>query len=96
MLDELQLSTLEVRRDRSSLLFFHKTLCGIMSIEKDKYLTPSQRTRYTRSSHNSQYCRPVGGGDGTLIFSYIHVRRLGSFFGVQIFEFQYFWGFSEK
>ena len=35
-----------------------------------------------------------GGGGGTLIFSYI--RRLGSFFGVQNFEFHYFWGFSEK
>ena len=34
------------------------------------------------------------GGGGTLIFSYI--RRLGSFFGVQNFDFQYFWGFSEK
>ena len=33
-------------------------------------------------------------GGGTLIFSYI--RRLGSFFGGQNFEFQYFWGFSEK
>ena len=31
---------------------------------------------------------------GTLIFSYI--RRLGSFFGVLNFEFQYFLGFSEK
>ena len=31
---------------------------------------------------------------GTLIFSYI--RMLGSFFGVQKFEFQYFLGFSEK
>ena len=31
---------------------------------------------------------------GTLIFSYI--RRLGPFFWVQNFEFQYFWGFSEK
>ena len=31
---------------------------------------------------------------GTLIFSYI--CRLGSFFGVQNFEFQYFLGFSEK
>ena len=30
----------------------------------------------------------VWGGGGTLIFSYI--RRLGSFFGVQKFEFQYF------
>ena len=27
-------------------------------IDKDKYLTPSQSTRSTRSSHNSQYCRP--------------------------------------
>ena len=35
-----------------------------------------------------------GGGAGTLIFSYI--RRLGPFLGGQIFEFQYFWGFSEK
>ena len=31
---------------------------------------------------------------GTLIFSYI--RRLGSFLGVQNFEFQYFLLFSEK
>ena len=31
---------------------------------------------------------------GTLIFSYM--RRLGSFFGVQNFEFQYLRGFSEK
>ena len=35
------------------------------------------------------------GGD-TLIFSYIRIHRLGSFFGVQNFEFQYFLGFSEK
>ena len=55
MLDELQWPTLEARRDQSSLLFFH---CGTMSIDKDKYLTPSQSTRSTRSSHNSQYCRP--------------------------------------
>ena len=34
-----------------------------------------------------------GGGGGTLIFSYI--RRLRTFWGVQNFEFQYFWG-SEK
>ena len=30
---------------------------GTMSIDKDKYLTPSQSTRSTRSSHNSQCCR---------------------------------------
>ena len=35
-----------------------------------------------------------GGGGGTLIVLYI--RRLGSFFWVQIFEFQYLLGFSEK
>ena len=38
--------------------------------------------------------KPEGGGGGTLVFSYI--SRLGSFFGVQNFEFQYFLGFSEK
>ena len=58
MLDELQWPTLEARRDQSSLLFFHKIHCGTMSIDKDKYLAPSQSTRSTRSSHNSQYCRP--------------------------------------
>ena len=58
MLDELQWPTLEARRDQSFLLFFHKIHCGIMSIEEDKCLTTYQRTRSTRSSHNSQYCRP--------------------------------------
>ena len=37
---------------------------------------------------------PPGGGGGIQIFSYI--RWLGSFLGVPNFEFQYFWGFSEK
>ena len=36
----------------------------------------------------------LGGGGGTLIFSY--TCRLWPFFWGQIFEFQYFWGFSEK
>ena len=49
-------SGLEARRDQSSLLFFHKIHCETMSIDKDKYLTPSQNTGSTRSSHNSQYC----------------------------------------
>ena len=38
--------------------------------------------------------RPYTPRGGTLIFSYI--RRLGPFFLGQIFEFQYFLGFSEK
>ena len=58
MLDELQSPTVEARRDQSSLLFFHKIYCGTMSIDKDKYLTLSQCTISTRSSHSSQYCRP--------------------------------------
>ena len=39
---------------------------------------------------------PSGGGGGVeaLIFSYI--RRLGTFFWVQNFDFQYFLGVSEK
>ena len=38
--------------------------------------------------------RSPGGGRDTLIFSY--KRRLGPFFGVQNFEFQYFWGVFRK
>ena len=35
-----------------------------------------------------------GGAGGTLIFS--HIRRLGPFFGVQILNFNIFWGFQKK
>ena len=42
MLDERQWPTLEVRIDQSSLPFFHKNLCGIMSFDKDKYLVAGQ------------------------------------------------------
>ena len=38
--------------------------------------------------------RAGGRGGGTLKFSY--KRRLGLFFWVQKFEFQYFWGFQKK
>ena len=34
MLDELQWPTLEARMDKSSLPFFHKIHCGIMSFDK--------------------------------------------------------------
>ena len=37
---------------------------------------------------------PREGGGGTLIFSYI--PKLGPFFGVPNFEFQYFWGVLKK
>ena len=52
MLDELEWSSLEARRDQSSLLLFYKIHCGAVSIEKDKYMTPAHR-----SSHSAQYCR---------------------------------------
>ena len=69
MLDELQWPTLAAWGDQSSLLFLHKIHCGTVSIDKDKYLTPSQRTRSARSSHNSQYCRPQTYIDTLFFFS---------------------------
>ena len=57
MLDELEWPSLEARRDRSSLLLFHKIHSGAVSIEKDKYLTPARSLKPTRSSHSAQYCR---------------------------------------
>ena len=45
-------------RDQTSLLLFHEIHCRTMSIDKDKYSTPSHRSKLTRSSHNFQYCRP--------------------------------------
>ena len=57
MLDELERPSLEARRDRSSLLLFHKIRSGAESIEKDKYLTPSHSLKSTRSPHSAQYCR---------------------------------------
>ena len=57
MLDELEWPSLEARRDRSSLLLFHKIQCGAGSVYKDKYLTPAHSLKSTRSSHNAQYCR---------------------------------------
>ena len=57
MLDELEWPSLEARRDRPSLLLFHKIHSGAVSIEKDKYLTPARSLKSTRSSHSAQYCR---------------------------------------
>ena len=57
MLDELEWPSLEARRDRSSLLLFHKIHSGAVSLEKDKYPTPARSLKPTRSSHSAQYCR---------------------------------------
>ena len=48
MLDELEWSSLKARKDRSSLLLFHKIHSGDVSIEKDKYLTPANSLKSTR------------------------------------------------
>ena len=56
MLDELEWPSLEARRDRSSLLLFHKRHSGAESIAKDKYLTPAHSLKSTRASHSAQYC----------------------------------------
>ena len=37
-----------------------------------------------------------GGGGGGGYSEILYMRRLGLFFLVQNFEFQYFWGFSKK
>ena len=57
MIDRLEWPSLEARRDRSSLLLFHKTPSGNVSVEKDKYLTPAHSLKSTRASHSAQYCR---------------------------------------
>ena len=57
MLNELQWSTLEARREQSSLTFFYKIRAGTVALDKDKYLTPAPNIRRTRASHESQYTR---------------------------------------
>ena len=57
MLNELEWPSLEARRDRSSLLLFHKIHSGDVSIEKDKYLTTAHSLKTTMASHSAQYCR---------------------------------------
>ena len=57
MLGKLKWPPLEARRDRSSLLLFHKMHSGAVSIEKDKYLTPAHSLKTTRASHSAKYCR---------------------------------------
>ena len=52
MLDELEWPSFEAQRDQSYLLLFHMNLCGALSIEKDKYMTPAYSLKTTRSSHN--------------------------------------------
>ena len=41
MLSELEWPSLEARREQFSLTFFYKIHSGIVSINKDRYLTPA-------------------------------------------------------
>ena len=54
MFDELEWPSLEAHRGRSSLLFFYKIHCGVVPIEKDKYLIPANSSNVTWSSHSVQ------------------------------------------
>ena len=56
-LDELEWPSFEARSDQSYLLLFHKIHCGVVSIEKDKYMTPAHSLKTIRSSHSAQYRR---------------------------------------
>ena len=57
MLNELELPSLDADGDQSSLLLFHKIHCEAASVEKDKYMTPADSSKTTKSSHSAQYCR---------------------------------------
>ena len=63
MLDELEWSSLETRREQSSLIFFYKIHSGTVSLDKDKYLTPAPNLRRASTSHESQYTRYLAYSD---------------------------------
>ena len=48
---------------KSSLTFFYNIHSDTVSLDKDKYLTPASRLRYTRASHDSQYTRYMSYSD---------------------------------
>ena len=56
-LDELEWTSLETRREQSSLTFFYKIHFGTVSLDKDKCLTPVPNLSRTRASHEPQYTR---------------------------------------
>ena len=59
MLSELEWPFLEACREQSSLTFFYKIYSGVVSINKDRYLSPVTATTQRRASkiNNTQYCR---------------------------------------
>ena len=63
MLDELEWPSLETLREQSSLTLFYKIHSGIVSLDKDNYLTTAPNLRRTRASHESQYTRYLAYSD---------------------------------
>ena len=63
MLSNLSLDTLEHRREVSSLCLFYKMHNDLVSIDRDKYLSPKTRLIRTRQSHPFQYNRPSPNTD---------------------------------
>ena len=59
----------QLLRPRGINPLYFSSIRFVVSIDKDKYLTPSQRTRSTKSSHSSQYCRSQTYSD-TLKYSF--------------------------
>ena len=51
MLDELEWTSLESRREQSSLTFFYKKHSGTVSLDKDKYLTPAPNLKLVSHWH---------------------------------------------
>ena len=47
MLDELDWTSLEARKEQSYLAFFYKVHSGTVSLKKDKYLTPASNIMIT-------------------------------------------------
>ena len=64
MIDDLQWSTLEKRRTNSSLTLFYKIHNNLVDIDRDRYLSTSNSTRYSgRLSHSQQYDRQTSSSD---------------------------------
>ena len=55
ILDELEWSTLEVRREQAPLFFLYKIYIFAVSIDKSEYFTPAPALKQTRASRNWKY-----------------------------------------
>ena len=75
MLDELEWPTVE-----ASLTFFYKIHSGIVSPDKDKYLTPAKMLRVVTLFHvsliNSQHSCPVNSQNCSIIYSLVYQKLL--------------------